>query len=496
MRDTIHLVIPFLLCAFLPACGVGGLMDSSAPPGGGDGSKPEPFEGPVPKAVCGANDPVETGLQGQVPQADRVSLRSQEAYACNLELIGQFDNYGEGAGWQHAWFEDCAYMGTATGSANNGERVPRPGQLHPGVAVIDVSNSASPVDTTYLTSISMSDPWESLKVNIKRELLADVNAAIGGIGNGGPEFDIYDISGDCKQPQLKASKAVGTAVGHAGNFAQDGFTYYGGAFNSAANFKAIDVTDPTNPTLIVQGFPIGTHDLSTNVSGTRLYFASPRTSQGNGLGIIDATEIQTRKANPTTSVIGEVAWTDGSTAQMSQPITIRGVPYILFVDEGGKGAARLIDISDEKNPFIASKLKLEVHMPENASAIREDQGSAIFGYEGHYCTASDARSEHTTDQVNEAAVVVCEYFESGLRVFDVRDPYKPREIAYYIPAASPGYHAGSYYNLDGNCGAVDWASSHPRLRLDRNEIWMTSQCNGFMVVRFTKPLAELMGPAP
>jgi hypothetical protein len=476
---------------WLAACGVAG-VNSSVPLADG---QPEPFEGPVVKAVCQEGDEQETGLQGQVSQADRMTGRSMSPYNCNLELVGQFDNYGEGAGWQHAWYEDCSYMGTATGTARDGQRVPKPGQLHPGVAVIDTSDSAAPVDTTYLASISMADPWESLKVNEKRELLADVNAATGG-SNGGPEIDVYSIADDCKAPALLSSVAVGTSNGHAGHFADDGMTYYGGPFNDAAGWRAIDLADPAAPALLLQGFPMGTHDVSTNVAGDRLYMAAPATSQGNGLAIIDVSAIQSRQANPAPAVVGEVGWTDGSTAQMTQPITIGGKPYILFVDEGGKGAARLIDISDEKNPFVASKLKLEVHMPENANAVGGDTtGEPVFGYEGHYCTASDGVSDSGTYTVENAAIVACSYFQSGLRVFDVRDPYRPREIAYYIPPAQPGYHAGSYYQLSGNCGTADWPSAHPRIRVDRNEIVFTSQCNGLMVVRFEQPLADLLAHA-
>jgi len=155
-----------------------------------------------------------------------------------------------------------------------------------------------------------------------------------------------------------------------------------------------------------------------------------------------------------------------------------------------------LDITDEANPFIASKLKLEVQMPENDDTIASDQGSAPFGYDGHYCTASDGINDHTTYDVENAVIAVCSYFDSGLRVFDIRDPYRPREIAYYIAPTLPGPRVSSYYNLDGICGAVDWASAHPRFIPARDEIWVTTQCNGLHVLRFEKPLAELLGPAP
>src|ERR1700759_3259904 len=55
---------------------------------------------PVPKAVCGSRDRVETGLQGQTTIAERMTGQSEKSYNCNLELVGQFR--GEGASWQMA----------------------------------------------------------------------------------------------------------------------------------------------------------------------------------------------------------------------------------------------------------------------------------------------------------------------------------------------------------------------------------------------------------
>ena len=470
------------LCA--TACG-----DSQPPAGGIDtppGTTPRvTFEGPVARAQCGVDDLVETGLQGQVAQTDCVSGRSLEGYQCNLERVGHFDNDGEGAGWQFAWFEDCGYMGTAKAQTGIGTGVPRGVQLHPGVQVIDVSDPTAPIRATALTTQGMLDPWESLKVNERRALLADVDGEGGG---GSAFFDIYDLSGDCRNPQLLASVPIGESVGHAGHFAPDGLTYYGSPLQEGL-IKAIDISNPSAPTVIKEDFPTGTHDLSISQDGTRAYLAD---TSPNGLTILDVSEIQNRVPDPQVSVIGEVSWQDGSTAQMTQRITIDGTPYILFVDELGQGAARLVDISDETAPFIASKLKLDVHMPENDDAVAADAGSLIFGYEGHYCTASDTVNNNTTYDVENTRIIVCSYFESGLRVFDVRDPYAPREIAYYIPPVLPGARAGSYYNLGGLCQTVDWASSHPRYIPEREEIWFTSQCGGFHVLRFSRPIADLL----
>src|SRR5262249_53774069 len=125
----------------------------------------------------------------------------------------------------------CGFHGTAAPPD-----VPDPFGLNPhlpranvGTRVIDISDPSKPYNTTYLTSPAMLDPWESLKANKRRNLLGAVN---GTGGAGGPQFDVYDISGDCRYPQLLSSTVIalldaGPALfGHEGSWAPDGLTYY------------------------------------------------------------------------------------------------------------------------------------------------------------------------------------------------------------------------------------------------------------------------------
>ena len=55
-------------------------------------------------------------------------------------------------------------------------------------------------------------------------------------------------------------------------------------------------------------------------------------------------------------------------------------------------------------------------------------GGTSLTYSSHYCAVDDPN--HTT-------AVACSWIGSGVRVFDIRDPRKPREIAYYNPPANP-----------------------------------------------------------
>src|ERR1700728_4087371 len=63
----------------------------------------------VQKARCNAGDRVETALQGQTTLQERYGGASESgAYTCNLRLVGQI--VGEGASWQMAAIDHCAYF--------------------------------------------------------------------------------------------------------------------------------------------------------------------------------------------------------------------------------------------------------------------------------------------------------------------------------------------------------------------------------------------------
>jgi hypothetical protein len=465
-----------------------------------------PWTRPVPKAVCGAKDRVETALQGQTTLADRMTGSSERSYNCNLELIGQFR--GEGASWQMAAFDTCAYYGTANGAD----------QQHKGVVVIDASNPAKPFASTYLDARAMWDPWESLKVNVPRKLLAAVQADR---GNGvDPGFAVYDIS-VCAKPVLKASVVLPAPVkGHAGNFAPDGLTYYGSQLG--ISIYPIDLRNPADPKLMHvwngdETSKMGVaHDVALNDASTLLYSAQPSfgllppppqlqsaSGRENGLVISDVSDFKAHKSQPRPKIVGSLLWRDGSIAQSPQQFSSKGRPYVLFTDEMGSGGlggakaacaqdlppfgfARIIDIADPAKPKLVSQLKLEVHDPANCAAVAPDTSfSGTFGYSSHYCTVDNAA---------EARFAACSYFEAGLRVFDIQDPSRPREIAYYKPPAMQGSIPGSNHaTRTSDKRTTDWASSNIRWlrRGNETELWFTSQDNGFQIVRFTNAQASI-----
>ena len=290
----------------------------------------------------------ETALQGQVPAAMRAA--GFQGFNCNLQLVAQSKN--EGGSWQAAFFEDragnkCGYYDSSSVSAGRTKR---------GTAVINTTKANTADATTFLTTTGMLDPWESLKVNDRRQLLGAVNALN---GNGGPELDLFDLSGDCRNPQLLSTLSVGlndgtnqfvAAVrGHEGNFSPDGLTYYAANLGSGYIYP-IDITNTTKPRLLTQYFtsPGRVHGLNVSEDGKRAYLAilgqglaNPTRVAGsppnNGLQILDVSQVQARVPNPVISVVGQVMWDDGGGAQHTIDVTINGKPYIIHADEAGSG---------------------------------------------------------------------------------------------------------------------------------------------------------------
>lgn len=461
----------------------------------------------IPKATCETSDNPEKGLQGQVSLVDRIS--GFKGSNCNLKLVGQYE--GDGASWQHASYKDCAYYGQGYSiSAFTPGSLGRPALRTPGVVVVDAKDPTRPKAAGYLQSPAMLDPWESLKVHEGRGLLAAVNGTSS--TNGGPQFDVYDISKDCANPVLLASINMDdmSIKGHEGNWAPDGLTYYGADLENKI-YYAIDVADPTKPKYITQWTvpeaDLSVHGMSFNTDGTRGYFilqGQGGADSRNGFGVYDLTAIQQRHAKPEVKLISTALWNDGAWAQHTVPFKVGGRPYLVSVDEmgsdGGQSAAlrystcqsgrlgygipRIYDISDETKPTLVSKLILEIGQLENCIQANADTSTAaIFSYDSHYCSV---------DNPEEATLLACNYFNSGLRLFDVRNPAAVKEIAYYNPAMKPGYKAGSTFAVSGACTGADWTGSRPTILKDKGQIWFSSQCAGFQIVKMSAAIHSLL----
>ena len=449
----------------LAGCGT-----SEAPSAGGI----DPGVISTPKALCGAGDKPETGLQGRVPRAEVDSGRAAEGYTCNTQLLGRIGptGYQGGAGgfkvlrYVDAAGHECAFYDTTLLYPANVSA----GQ-EPGVWVLDMSDPSHPVRSAILATQAMLSPHESLALNTKRGLLV---AAYGTPATAPGQLDIYDVSVDCRNPTLQSSTPVGV-LGHESGMAPDGNTYYIASLDGGT-LVAVDISNPLAPVPLSLRNAAKPHGLSISDDGTRAYSADR-----SGLIILDVSDIQDRVFNPQIREISRLNWEPiQSTPQNALPITIKGHPYLLEFDEfsdsaDNAGAVRIIDIANELAPRVISDLRLEVQKTENRALLLDDYGAGasdklgFMGYNAHYCEVP---------QRKDPGVVACTFILSGLRLFDIRDPFNPKEIAYFNgpiikPNGNPEFDASSY------------AMSAPAFVPERKELWYSDGNSGFYSVRVT-----------
>ncbi|PWN03791.1 hypothetical protein DJ010_06880 [Nocardioides silvaticus] len=450
---------------------------------------------PVPEARCGPGSRPEGDLQGRVPKADYTSGRAARGYLCNTRQVG---HYGGTGGFKTLRYVDrtgrvCAYY-------DSDPIMPRDilgGVLEDGLGVValDMSDPERPRRTANLMTPAMVAPHESLMVHQRRGLLI---AVMGTLGTAPGFVDIYDVSGDCRRPKL-LSTFPSVLFGHESGLSPDGRTFWA-AGAAGGNLTALDISNPRRPKIVFNENGHIYHGLRFSADGRTMYVAnigSPGTGgilSGGGLHIYDVSQVQERRPDPEVRKLSELTWPEVSIPQSAEPFTVDGHQYVLEVDEfidlftfeslgrfrtAPVGAARIIDVDDPRNPEIVSDIRLEVHQPRlRTDDLFRDPGnvSPAQGYAAHYCSVPERK---------DPGLAACSMILSGLRVFDIRDPERPREVAYFnkpkLP--SPGLlpEVGSY------------AMSRPAWDVRNKQVWYTDVHTGFYAVRLTNGVGRLLG---
>jgi hypothetical protein len=432
----------------------------------------------TPKARCGPGSDPEPGLQGR-NAADAPGR--EDGFRCNTSLVGHHES---GGGYKVLRYVDeagreCAIYDTTLLFPLNALNLSR---QPTGVAVLDMTDPSKPVRTASLQTPAMQTPHESLVLNQRRGLLV---AIMGNPAAAPGVVDVYDLSKDCRKPVLQSSLPLGY-FGHESGFAPDGMTFYGTSLGTN-DITAIGLEDPKRPRVLWRG-KVNSHGLTVSDDGTRAYLAGLQ-----GLIILDTSEIQARKPDPQVRQVSRLAWPNMTIPQVAHPVTIKGRPYLVEVDEFSAdengnlashgirvGAGRIIDIADETRPRVVSELRLEVHQPEHRAETAGDPGtlSPAQGYAGHYCNVP---------QRAEPGIVACSFIASGLRVFDIRDPERPKELAYFVAPPKAGVASlGSSSN---------YAMSSPDFVPERREIWYSDGNSGFYNVRVADGVWPFAGSA-
>jgi hypothetical protein len=293
--------------------------------------------------------------------------------------------------------------------------------------------------------------------------------------------DVWDVSKDCRKPTLLASSPMGL-LGHEGGFSPDGLTYWVASlyFHTLA---AVDLTNPSVPQLVWISKDYQPHGVSLSNDGKTLFMAEAAFDDSNGdfsgLTVLDVSQVQKRTVNAQVPIVSRLTWKNVSTPQNATPFTKNGRNYLLQTDEFGSGAsigaARIIDIHNLRKPKVVSDLRLAVNRAAVQGAdLEADPGNdqPFQGYQAHYCTLPSRV---------DPEIIACTFIMSGLRVFDIRNLSRPREIAYVnhpvVPRSVPHQpiRAGAF------------AMSAPAYDQKTGDIWYSDGNSGFYVVRLVGP---------
>ena len=91
------------------------------------------------------------------------------------------------------------------------------------------------------------------------------------------------------------------------------------------------------------------------------------------------------------------------------------------------------------------------------------------------------------DDKFNATTLFMSYYAGGLRVWDIRDPSNPYEIAYWHPAPNPNtpdiFASAAFGSSSDQWDAV---ATYVRYRPETGHIWIAGYSSGFQILEFTE----------
>ncbi len=277
-------------------------------------------------------------------------------------------------------------------------------------------------------------------------------------GNQGHE--VWDVT-DPSKPTLVTTVVKGLRGTHKNFWECDtGIAYLiGGApgWRTSRMTQVYDLSDPANP-VFVRNFglagqepgttgavPTALHGpISTGPKGNRVYFGYG-TSTGGVLQIVDRDKLLNGPKEPTPEnlaypQVSRIDLPPMHGAHTTFPMLGVDVPefaknllgrvrdFVVITDEAiqkecleGRQMVWFVDVTTETKPFGVSSWTL----PEKS---------------GHWCARGGRMGTHSSNEnmtpIYYKRLMFFAHFNAGVRALDVRDPFTPKEVAYYVPAVT------------------------------------------------------------
>ena len=153
--------------------------------------------------------------------------------------------------------------------------------------------------------------------------------------------------------------------------------------------------------------------------------------------------------------------------------SVFGTAYSCVPQEAGPfaGPAQpwLTDVGDPYHPKTVVQFGLEINDPKNCP----EQLQAKENESVHY---------HDVDDPTDTTFVTASMWNAGIRLFDVRNPTQPTEVAYFNPA-----DVDRTSNVD-----LDHAWGHIRYLPDKGQLWFGTADGGFWVVGIERQVRDYL----
>ena len=236
--------------------------------------------------------------------------------------------------------------------------------------------------------------------------------------------------------------------------------------------------------------------ISTGPSGNRVYFGYG-TDKGGMLQIVDRDKLLHGPAAPTPENLrlpetGRLVMTSANGAHTTFPMLDMPIPEFSGDKEGSR--RDIVMIVDEA---IANECNEPRQMVWFADISIENRPMMVSNYTaaerpGRFCERGGRFGSHSSNEsmapVFYKKMAFISFFNAGVRALDIRDPYSPREVGYFIPSITAA--------TDKRCVTVDGA---PRCRtaIQTNNVETDARGYIYIVDRANTGLhiLELTGPA-
>ncbi|HEX8969843.1 MAG TPA: hypothetical protein VF937_18310 [Chloroflexota bacterium] len=355
-----------------------------------------------------------------------------QAQALNMRQVGQTDLNGHG---------DCMHVNLKDGFAFVGHM----GESRVGTSIVDVSDPRRP---RLVTQLQTPPGTHSHKVQVVGDVLL-VNYERSPFEPGATTWQgglkVFDISRPAQPREIAFLQMPGKGV-HRMTYWEPPLAYMSGSDDGFIDqfLIIVDLSDPARPTEVGRwwypGQNTGAGETPTwtpsqshgGAPGARRYALHHALIRGDraycgwwdaGLVILDIAD----KTKPT--LISHLDFgADVSTATHTT-LPVPGRDILVVTDEqlatdcqGMQTRVRLVDIADEHQPAVVA----EFPVPEGDFCA---QGGRFGPHNVH---------EMRPDTLIDPNTIYVTWFNAGLRVVDISDAKKPREVAYLVPEPPPG----------------------------------------------------------